>query len=79
MTIITNFYCVNIPFVYMFITFYSEFFSLQIYILNTSIILHIGIGAILFLVTISTWALENFTLLRMGYDKYKRRASLKTD
>ncbi|KAJ8953583.1 hypothetical protein NQ318_003005 [Aromia moschata] len=51
----------------------------EVYILNRYIILHIGIGAIFFFLTISTWALENATLLRTGYDKYKRRASLKND
>lgn len=41
--------------------------------------LHICIGAFFFLVTISAWALENLSLLKLGYNKYKRRVSLKSD
>ncbi|KAJ8979864.1 hypothetical protein NQ317_016048 [Molorchus minor] len=51
----------------------------EVYLLPKSILLHIGFGAIFFSLTVSVWALENLTLLRTGYDRYKRRASLKTD
>ncbi|KAJ8931836.1 hypothetical protein NQ314_015233 [Rhamnusium bicolor] len=51
----------------------------EVYMLKKSIILHLGIGAIFFLLTVFIWALENLTLLRLGYDKYKRKVSLKSD
>nr|CAI5853895.1 unnamed protein product [Callosobruchus analis] len=44
-----------------------------------SILLHISTGALLFSITIFVWCLENLNSLRLGYDKYKRRVSLKMD
>ncbi|CAH0564096.1 unnamed protein product [Brassicogethes aeneus] len=44
-----------------------------------SITIHILIGAIFFLMTVLTWALENKALLQLGYEKYKRRLSLKEE
>lgn len=51
----------------------------QIYLLPKSILLHIGFGAAFFLLAMATWAWENVSLLKLGYDKYKRRISLKSD
>ncbi|CAG9774054.1 unnamed protein product [Ceutorhynchus assimilis] len=51
----------------------------EIYLLPKSILLHIGFGAILFLLVLATWALDNSSLLRLGYEKYKRRISIKSD
>ncbi|RZC41890.1 RFT1 -like protein [Asbolus verrucosus] len=45
----------------------------------SSLILHIAVGAVCFTMTVVVWALENKSLLRLGYDKYKRRMSTKSD
>jgi oligosaccharide translocation protein RFT1 len=45
---------------------------------NSSLALHILIGAVFFVVTLGVWAVENKSLLRLGYDKY-RRMSTKND
>ncbi|XP_050311216.1 protein RFT1 homolog isoform X2 [Anthonomus grandis grandis] len=44
-----------------------------------STLLHIAFGGVLFLLTLATWAFENRALLMLGYEKYKRRVSLKSD
>ncbi|XP_045477390.1 protein RFT1 homolog isoform X1 [Harmonia axyridis] len=41
--------------------------------LRTSIFAHIFIGAIFFFLTIVVWSLDNKELLKIGYDKYKRK------
>ncbi|XP_057672500.1 protein RFT1 homolog isoform X1 [Diorhabda carinulata] len=47
----------------------------EIYLLEKSIFIHIGAGAVFFLITVSIWALDNMTLLRLGLEKYKSRKS----
>lgn len=49
------------------------------YLLPKSILLHIGTGAVFFLITLGIWATENVNLLKSSYEKYKRRISLKSD
>lgn len=51
----------------------------EVFLYEKSILLHIFIGGICFLLTLVIWGLENRSLLAFGYDKYKRRVSLKTD
>lgn len=51
----------------------------EVYVFSKSVILHIFIGGVCFLLTLLIWCLENRSLLQIGYDKYKRRVSLKTD
>ncbi|XP_063916164.1 protein RFT1 homolog [Zophobas morio] len=48
-------------------------------VIVTSIPLHILIGGVCFISTLAVWAIENKSILRLGYDKYKRRMSTKTD
>lgn len=45
-------------------------------ILPRSLIFHIGVGAIFFLLTLSIWAYENKESLKIGFNKYKRRMSI---
>ncbi|EFA07754.1 Protein RFT1 homolog-like Protein [Tribolium castaneum] len=47
--------------------------------LISSIIVHILIGAVFFLASFSIWAIDNKSILKLGYNKYKRRMSTKTD
>ncbi|KAG5899779.1 hypothetical protein JTB14_006114 [Gonioctena quinquepunctata] len=49
------------------------------YAMKISIILHIGIGAVCFLLTLLTWAVENKQLLRLGYEKYQKKSLLKSE
>lgn len=49
------------------------------YLLPKSVVLHIGFGAVFFLLTIGVWASENLSVLKTSYEKYKRRISLKSD
>ncbi|CAG9831651.1 unnamed protein product [Diabrotica balteata] len=52
----------------------------EMYILQKSLIIHIGVGAVFFFITISIWALDNVVILRLALDKFKeRRSSLKVD
>ncbi|KAL1494506.1 hypothetical protein ABEB36_010093 [Hypothenemus hampei] len=48
-------------------------------LLPKSMLFHIGVGAIFFLLTAAIWTSENSSLLKLGYEKYKRRVSLKAD
>ncbi|XP_056649138.1 protein RFT1 homolog [Diorhabda sublineata] len=47
----------------------------EIYLLEKSIFIHIGAGAVFFFIIVSIWALDNMTLLRLGLEKYKSRKS----
>lgn len=51
----------------------------QLYIFQYSVLLHITIGGVFFLLTLAVWAFLNKDLWRLGFNKYKRRLSLKTD
>lgn len=51
----------------------------KVYLLPQSLLLHISFGAVFFLFTLGVWALDNKALLRLGYEKYKRKVSLKSD
>lgn len=53
--------------------------ALQNMIYPKSILFHIGIGAIFFLLTLCIWGYENRALMKLGFDKYKRRMSVKDD
>lgn len=48
-------------------------------ILPNTVLGHIGIGMLLLLGTLVVWAIDNQTLLKLGYAKYKRKLSIKTD
>lgn len=45
----------------------------------SSTIIHILIGAVFFVLSVTIWALDNKSILKLGYDKYKRRMSTKSD
>nr|XP_023029324.1 protein RFT1 homolog isoform X3 [Leptinotarsa decemlineata] len=51
----------------------------QVYILEKSMVLHIGIGAACFVFTLIMWAFENRQLLKLGYAQYKRKSLTKSD
>ncbi|XP_074037836.1 man(5)GlcNAc(2)-PP-dolichol translocation protein RFT1 isoform X2 [Leptinotarsa decemlineata] len=51
----------------------------EVYILEKSMVLHIGIGAACFVFTLIMWALENRQLLKLGYAQYKRKSLTKSD
>ncbi|CAH1970858.1 unnamed protein product [Acanthoscelides obtectus] len=51
----------------------------EMVIYEKSLLLHISIGAVLFATVAFFWCLENLKSLKLGYDKYKRRVSLKMD
>lgn len=51
----------------------------ETFIAPNSLILHVMIGAIFFLFVILIWCTDNVSLLLLGYDKYKRRVSLKQE
>nr|XP_022903467.1 protein RFT1 homolog [Onthophagus taurus] len=62
----------------LFVTKWSEHFYLENVTMKSTLI-HILIGAICFLITISIWVYENKHLATIGFNKYKRRLSFKSD
>ncbi|XP_060521470.1 protein RFT1 homolog [Cylas formicarius] len=49
------------------------------HLLPSSIVLHLFIGVIFLAASLAVWAYNNRDILKIGYDRYKRRASMKTD
>ncbi|XP_017786154.1 PREDICTED: protein RFT1 homolog [Nicrophorus vespilloides] len=49
------------------------------YVYQRSLLLHVGIGGVCFVITSLSWAYENKVLLKLGVEKYKRRQSVKLD